>query len=196
MLNQYAIAHQQIGDVFAPGKLDPAYHAPLVNELTRFCEEAGVNPRDVSGADYHLTEFEIEYLKSFHRARANGKAGVLYIGQHNPPVQARMKSVCGALLRNYRSARFMFRDELVHELWDRKRHPRFDMVAIPDFAVDGLNDAPKRAVAAWLSRRISRGEQLAIGVPTKKVFNDLLGSDAPFILQHFEVATGITQHAA
>jgi hypothetical protein len=196
MLNQYAIAHQQIGDVFAPGKLCPRYHAPLVNELTRFCREAGISPRDVSGADYHLTDFEIAYLKQYNKRVAEGGAGLLYVGAHDPAVQARMKSVCGAMLRNYKSARLMFRDELVHELWDLKRQPRFDLMAVPDLAVNGLPDAPKRAVAAWLMRRMSRGEQTLIGVTSKKVLTDLFGPDNAYLLSHFDTLHGVMDHAA
>jgi hypothetical protein len=195
MLNKYAIAQQQIGDVFAPGKLHPQAHAPLVNELTRFASEAGINPRDVSGADYHLTEFERDYLQGFRTAGAEGRAGLLYIGQHSPPVQARMKSACGAILRNYLSARLMFRDELVHELWDLKRQPRYDLIAVPDLAVEGLAEAPKRAVAAWLTRRLSRGDQTAICVPNKKVLTDLLGPDGTYLIAHFQTLTGVTQNA-
>lgn len=196
MLNQNALTHQNLSDVFAPGKLDPGYHAPLINDLLRFCEEAGVSPRDVTGADYALTEFELHYLKHFNTTVQNGGAGLIYVGAHVPPVQPRMKSLCGAFLRNYRSARFMFRDELVYELWDRKRYPKFDIICVPDFAVNGLNDAPKRAVAAWLSRRVARGEQTALGVSTKNTFNDFLGTDAQHIMQHFSVETGVTQTAA
>ena len=196
MLNQHAITQQQIGDVFAPGKLDPRFHAPLVNELTRFSSEAGISPRDVSGADYHLTDFEVSYLKHFRVHAAQGKAGLLYIGVHSPPVQARMKSVCGALLRNYISARLMFRDDLVHTLWDLKRQPKFDLIAVPDLAVDGLPDAPKRAVAAWFMRRLSRGEQTVIGVSSKKVIADLLGPDNDYLKAHFGVLDGAMYNAA
>lgn len=196
MLNQHAILHQQIGDVFKPGKLDPAYHAPLVNELTRFATEAGIAPRDVSGADYHLTDDEKSYLKGFRQHAANGCAGIVYVGHHNPPVQSRMRSSCGALLRNYLSARLMFRDELVHELWDKKRHPNFDFVAVPDLAVAGLAEAPKRAVGTWLLRRMSRGEQTAVGVGSKKAMLDLLGPDASALLENFRLIEGVTQNAA
>lgn len=196
MLNQHAIATQHIGDVFAPGKLNPAYHAPLVNELTRFAKEAGIAPRDISGADYYLTEFEIDYLKSFKRLAQEGTAGLLYSGLHDPPVQARMKSAVGAMLRNYLSARFLFRDELVHELWDRRRTPRADMIAVPDLTVDGLPDAPKRAVAAWLMRRVSRGEQTLIGAPNKKLLMQLFGADAPYVSKHFKELIGVTDAAA
>lgn len=196
MLNHYAIAHQHLGDVFKPGKLDPVYHAPLVNELTRFSTEAGISPRDVSGADYALQDFEKNYLRHFRRLPETGTAGILYVGAHEPPVQARMKSMCGALLRNYLSARFMLRDELVYELWDRKRHPKFDLIAVPDLVVAGLPDAPKRAVAAWLTRRISRGEQTAIGVPNQKALKDLFGADASYMAKHFQTLTGVAEAAA
>lgn len=192
MLNQYAIDQQHLGDVFAPGKLDPGYHAPLINDLTRFAKEAGVTPRDVSGADYAITDFERDYLLRFNEHSGEGVSGVLYVGSHNPPVQARMRSMAGAMLRNYMSARFMLRDELVHELWDRKRHPKFDLILVPDLAVDGLNDAPKRAVAAWLTRRMSRGEQTAIGVPSKKVLIDLFGPDSVYVTSHFKSLAGAT----
>ena len=193
MLNEHAIKHQNIGDVFEYGKLDRNFHAPLVNELTRFCAEAGVNPRDVSGADYHLTDFEKTYLLSFKTAASEGRAGLLYVGQMDPSVSSRMKSTCGALLRNYVPVRMMYRDELVHELWDLKRTPRFDFIAVPDLAVSGLPDAPKRAVSAWLLRRLSRGQQTAIGVSNKKVLEDLFGGDASLITKHFKALSGVIQ---
>lgn len=185
MLNKHAIAHQQIGDPFAPGKLCPTVHAALVNELSRFASEAGVSPLDVTGAQYALTDFERVYFKRFRRHRAEGTAGLLYIGPADPPVTERMRSSVGALLRNYISARFMPREELVHELWDRKRYPKFDFIAVPDLSVDNLPEAPKRSVAAWLVRRITRGEQTAVGVSSKKVLTDLLGSDAAAFSKHF-----------
>lgn len=194
-MNQTALAQQCAGDVFKYGKLDRGYHAPLVNELDRFSREAGIHPRYVSGADYALTAFEIDYLKGFRFAAANGGAGLLYVGSHEPPVQERCMSICGALLRNYISARFMLRDELVHELWDRKRYPKFDLMAVPDLAVEGLAEAPKRALAAWLVRRMSRGEQTAVGVPNHKVLKDLLGPDSAYMVTHFKVHKGVMNTA-
>lgn len=193
MLNQQALENAQLGDVFAYGKLDPVHHAKLVNELPRFAREAGITVRDISGADYALTDFEKDYLVGFNRLSATGKVGLLYIGSHDPHVYARMKSAVGALLRNYIDARFMMREILIHELFDRKRRPDATLMAVPDLTVDNLSDGPKRALKAWVADRVMQNKQTLIGVPSHKALDDLFGKDAD-ILKHFKVLTGVIQN--
>lgn len=188
MLNESLIAHQHIGDPFAPGKLDRIRHAPLVNELTRFAEEAGVSPRDVTGADYHLTDFERSYLKGFRKVLETGRRGMIYIGPHTPVPLDRMRSAVGALLRNYVSGRLLSREELIFELWDLKRIPKADLICVPDLNVSELHAAQKRAVQSYLTRRVSRGQQIAISVDRKADLHELLGDGYLDILKHFVVS--------
>ena len=186
----HALAPTGAPDPFAHGKLIPGVHNPLVKDLDRFAAEAGVHPRYVTGADYALTDFERDYLMGFRKAGYSGAAGMVYFGAHAPPVTERMKSAVGALLRNYISARFIMRDELVAELWDNRRTPKADFIAVPDFSLQGLPDAPRRAVAAWAVARMARGQQLALGFADKASFKGTFGDDAGAYMKHFAVLTG------
>lgn len=176
---------------FAPGKLKPGVHDPLVAELDRIALEAGISTSDVTGATYHITATERDYLTAFRRAGLTGSLGIIYVGQHDPAVVDRCRSVCGALLRNFITARLIVREELVSELFDNRRQPTADLVAVPDFSYKDAPPATRRALSSWLMGRIARGRQTVIGVPDKSAIGDLFGAEAPLYTKHFVVAHGV-----
>ena len=177
-------------DLYAPGKLKPAVHFRLVEELERIAREAGVSVRDIAGHDYFLTEPEVEYLKGFNRVRHTGKLGIIYIGQHDPSVLNRSRSIVGALLRNFISARMAPREVLINSLFGSGGTVRGDLVAVPDFHYQDAPVATRRALSSWIMDRVSRGQQTVLGVPNTKVMNDLFGDAATGYMQHFNVVTG------
>lgn len=184
-------AVQQALDAYTPGKLRPGIHDTLVAEINRIAHEAGISPRDITGADYALTVEELAYLTDFRKVGQTGALGLIYVGQHSPPAIARARSVCGALLRNFITARLIVREELVSDLFDNRRQPRADLVAVPDF---GYKDAPastRRALVSWLMGRIARGGQTLLGVPDKATLMETFGAEAPQYLKHFRVLSGV-----
>lgn len=185
------LAPPGVYDPFAPGKLVKGIHDPLVAEIERIAAEAGIAPTDVTGATYNLTDFESDYLTGFRRTGMTGALGLIYVGNHNPSVTDRQRSVCGALLRNFITARLIVREELVSELFDKRRQPNADLVAVPDFTYADASAATRRALSSWLMGRIARGKQTALGVSNKSAFNDLFGAEAPLYLKHFRVITGV-----
>lgn len=191
MLNEHAVAHQNLGDIWAPGKLDKQKHAPLINEMTRFAQEAGISTRDISGQDEALTDFEKDYLLPFKSHKADGVLGVLYFGEHDPAVSARMKSMCGVLLRNYIGPRFLPREKLIYELWDLKQYPEFDLVCVPDITLAELSQAKRLALQSWVLHRIARGHQTALGLRSKKEWKELMGQDGPYYQPRFKTLMGV-----
>lgn len=177
-------------DPFAPGKLRPGVHDPLVAEIGRIAHEAGITQNDVTGAFYHITNFELEYLTGFRRTDVTGQLGLIYVGQQDPAVGDRCRSICGALLRNFITARMIVREELVSELFDKRRQPNASLVAVPDFSYKDAPAATRRALASWLMGRIARGRQTVIGVSDKAAISDLFGAEAPLYLKHFAVLHG------
>lgn len=178
-------------DPFAPGKLHPGVHDPIVAEIDRIAAEAGITPGDVTGASYALTQLEQAYLLDFRRTHKTGMLGIIYTGQHDPAVADRCRSICGALLRNFITARLIVREELVSELFEHRRQPSADLVAVPDFAYKDAPAATRRALASWLMGRIARGRQTVLGLPDKGAITDLFGAEAPLYLQHFAVHHGM-----
>lgn len=178
-------------DPFAPGKLHAGVHDPLVAEIERIAHEAGITPADITGAAYALTDFENEYLRAFRRSHKTGRLGLIYVGAHDPAVTERMRSVCGALLRNFITARMIVREELVSELFDKRRQPNADLVAVPDISYSEAPAATRRALSSWLMGRIARGKQTALGVPNKAALNDIFGVEAPTYLNHFSIEYGV-----
>jgi len=185
-----ALAPTGVHDPFGPGKLQQGVHDQFVAELNRIAQEAGITTGDITGQHYALTPFEVEYLKDFRRSHQTGKLGVLYVGDHQPAVGDRMRSVCGAVLRNFITARFIVREELVSELFDRRRQPRADLVAVPDFTYKDAPAATRRALGSWVMGRIARGQQTALGLSDKAAIGDLFGGEAPLYLKHFDVLHG------
>jgi len=176
---------------FKHGKLVPGFHDPLVQELERIAAEAGITVADVTGELYHLTDFEREYLTGFRRTGKTGKLGLIYIGAHDPSVTLRERSVCGALIRNFIPARLIVREELVSELFDKRRQPDADLVAIPDLSYADAPASTRRAIGSWLMGRMARGRQTVIGVPNKAGLNDIFGAEAPAYTKHFSVLNGV-----
>lgn len=181
---------------YAAGKLDPGVHYRLVQDLQRYATEIGITPEDITGENYHLTDFEIAYLKDFRRLRAQGKLGLVYVGAHDPSVFQRGKSICGALTRNFIESRFMPREELVEHLFKSRAELRYDLIVVPDFHYDDANAATRRALSSWLIGRMARGWQSVIGFPTQKVMQDAFGVEHVSHLKHFDVLTGYIQNAA
>ena len=175
----------------APSKLVPGVHDPLVSEIERIANDAGVSTADVTGKKYHLTESEIDYLKDFRRSGQTGALGLIYVGHHSPSVIERQRSIVGALLRNFIAARLIVREELVSELFDRRRQPKADFVAVPDFSYADASAATRRALSSWLMGRVARGKQTALGLPNKAAITDLFGAEAPLYTQHFVVKHGV-----
>jgi len=175
---------------FAPGKLRQGIHDPLIKEIDRIAHEAGITPADVTGANYCMTDAEMDYLKGFRRTGETGSLGIIYIGQHDPAVAARCRTVCGALLRNFITARLIVREELVSELFDNRRQPNADLIAVPDFAYKDAPPATRRALSSWLMGRITRGRQTMFGLPDKTALSDLFGSEAAHYTKHFVVKHG------
>lgn len=175
---------------FAPGKLLPGVHDAIVAEIDRIALEAGITPGDVTGAAYALTQVEQDYLREFRRTHLSGKLGIIYTGQHDPAVSDRCRSICGALLRNFITARLIVREELVSELFEHRRQPSADLVAVPDFSYKDAPAATRRALASWLMGRIARGRQTVLGLPDKSGITDLFGAEAPLYLKHFAVHHG------
>lgn len=176
---------------FKHGKLVPGVHDPLVAEIERLAAEAGITPADVTGEEYNLTEFEKDYLVEFRRTGQTGKLGIIYIGAQDPGVTLRCRSICGALLRNFITARLIVREELVSELFDRRRQPNADLVAIPDLSYADAPAATRRAIGSWLMGRMARGRQTVIGIPNKAGLNDIFGAEAPVYTKHFSVLHGV-----
>lgn len=178
-------------DPFGPHtKLVLGVHDPLVRELERVAHEAGVTPADILGTHDHLTQFEKDYLIGFRRTDVTGKLGLIYIGSHSPSVLLRSRSITGALLRNFITARLIVREELVSELFDRRRQPNADLVIVPDFSYADAPAATRRALGSWLMGRIARGRQTVLGVPNKAAISDIFGAEAPLYLQHFDTLHG------
>lgn len=180
---------------FTPGKLMPGVHDPLVADLERVALEAGITVEDITGRNYSLTGFEIDYLRGFRKTGMTGAAGLIYIGAHQPSVAERQRSSCGALLRNFITARFIVREELVSELFDRRRNTRAEFVAVPDFSYRDASTATRRALASWVMGRIARGQQTSLGVPDKSALSDLFGDEAKLYLKHFAVLYGVNTPA-
>lgn len=179
---------------YAPGKLQPHIHSRLVEELERFAFEAGVNPADITGATYNLTADEIAYLKDFRTHGKTGRLGLIYVGQHSPSVMLRGRSIVGALLRNFITARFITREELVTRLFDRGGAVREDCVVVPDFHYHDAPAATKRALASFVMGRAARGLQTVMGVPSKKVLADVFGDEVELYLNHYTVLHGVVSH--
>jgi len=177
-------------NAFAPGKLRQGIHDTLIKEIDRIAHDAGITPGDVTGATYHMTDTELDYLKGFRRTEETGKLGIIYVGQHDPAVALRCRTVCGALLRNFITARLIVREELVSELFDNRRQPNADLVAVPDFAYRDAPPATRRALSSWLMGRISRGRQTVLGLPDKTAISDIFGAEAPLYTKHFAVKHG------
>jgi hypothetical protein len=178
-------------DAFAPGKLIPGIHNPIVAEIDRIAAEAGITPGDVTGASYAITAFEKEYLTGFRRTHKTGALGIIYVGQHAPAVADRCRSICGALLRNFITARLIVREELVTELFEHRRQPSADLVAVPDFAYRDAPAATRRALSSWLMGRIARGRQTVLGLPDKSGITDIFGAEASLYMAHFAVHHGV-----
>lgn len=186
----HALAPPGSSDPYAPGKLRQGVHDTLIAELERIAHEAGITTGDITGATYCLTEFEAEYLTGFRRAGQTGALGIIYTGSHDPAVTERCRSICGALLRNFITARLIVREELVSELFDHRRQPNAALVAVPDFAYKDAPAATRRALASWLMGRIARGRQTILGLPDKSGITDLFGAEAPLYVQHFALLHG------
>lgn len=180
-----------LGDAFGPGKLLPGVHSRLVEELDRVAREAGITVQDITGHHYHLTDIERSYLLDFRRASAGGKLGLIYVGQHDPAVLYRGRSICGALIRNFVPARLIAREELVERLFSSERGPTADCVVVPDFHYGEAPVATRRALASWIAGRIARGGQTVLGVPSTKALKDVFTDDAAVYLNHFTIATGV-----
>jgi hypothetical protein len=183
-------------DVYAAGKLNPATHFRLVEDLERIAREAGVSPRDITGQDYSLTDVEKKYLIGFKRTHLTGKLGIIYVGQHDPSVLNRSRSIVGALLRNFITARLAPREVLINSLFHNAGKVKADLVAVPDFHYADAPAATRRALSSWIMDRVARGQQTVLGVPNPKVLNELFGDAATGYMQHFEVATGFVHNPA
>jgi len=175
--------------VFAPGKLLPGVHSRLVMELDRFAEEAGISVADITGANYHLTDVEKQYLRGFRRAHRSGKAGLIYVGQHDPSVLNRCRSVAGALIRNFITVRMVPREVLIDRLFNGGPLAA-DCVIVPNFHYEGAPVATRRALASWITERLARGHQTVLGVPSRKALSDVFAEDAQAYLDHFHVVKG------
>ena len=185
-----------IDEAYAAGKLLPGVHSRLVEELPRIAHEAGVTRQDITGQLYSLTEVEKGYLQKFRLAGTTGSLGLIYIGAHTPEVTLRGRSICGALLRNFISARFIPREELIETLFNSHiKTPRADLMVVPDFHYGDAPAATKRALASWLIGRTSRGRQTVLGVPSTKVLREIFGDETDMYLKHFTVSQGINQNS-
>lgn len=180
---------------FDHGKLKVGVHDPLVADIERVAADAGITIPDITGQLYHLTSFEKDYLKGFRKTAKTGKLGMIYVGDHAPSVSERQRSACGALLRNFITARFIVREELVSELFDRRRQPKAEFVAVPDFSYKDAPAATRRALSSWLHGRIARGQQTALGLPDKAAITDIFGGEAAIYMKHFDLFTGSTPPA-
>ena len=159
MMAQEIIQPPVLHSAYLPGRLVQGVHDPLVAEIDRIANEAGISVRDVTGADYHLTDIELTYLKGFRRVGMTGALGIIYIGQHDPATGLRCRSVCGALLRNFITARLIVREELVSELFDHRRQPNAELVAVPDFAYKDAPPATRRPLPSWIRGRVALRRQ-------------------------------------
>jgi len=182
----------QASPIYDHGKLDPSVHAKLVLDMDRYAAEAGIQVRDITGAAYHLTPIEIEYLTEFRRTQEDGKLGIVYIGAQDPSVSQRSRSIAGALIRNFITANVIPREALLEHLFKGRIGPQGTLVAVPDFHYHDAPAATRRALSSWLMGRASRGKQTVIGVPDNKAKAEIFGSENALYLNNFKIVQGYT----
>lgn len=120
-------------DPYASGVLDPKVHGKLVAGIDRWAALAGIPKRMIwTRATGVCSAEEIAWVRDFKLHQANGRAGLCYVGDFDPPVEDRMMLIAGGLLRNYIDARFAPLQDVLQELQDGTR-PASTALLLPNF---------------------------------------------------------------
>jgi len=119
---------------YAPGVLKPMEHFQLVEDLHRFCLEAGVAEDYVTHSmlDYCNGFAEIDWMRNYPSHIEEGCYGAVFVD--SPKILTRMSAMVGCCLRNYIQARLTTVQTLISELKDGNL-PIEDLLAITNFCL-------------------------------------------------------------
>lgn len=168
-------------DPYATGVLTPEKHGPLVQDLDKLCERAGiggVNKKFVwSPVGDALSKSEVEYLRQFHfHTTADApKYGLVYSSTKNmlysASIQERMMVMVGCLMRNFVDARIMQLDTVLQYVL-KEGLIEAKCLFVPNFFIaaeaDGMLPYKKQAIHDMLLYRIANGLQTVLYVDKKE----------------------------
>src|SRR5688572_4798293 len=106
--------------IYASGCLTPEKHGPLVAEIDKFAAIAGLGGGNMRYiwepiGNVSLTKGEIGILQNIKKLAAQGKGGVLYVGENPSAIVKKLMALTGCMLRNYVDARFMPLESVIEE---------------------------------------------------------------------------------
>lgn len=140
--------------IYETGVLDKEVHGRLVADLSRYSREANVPKRMIwTPMSEFCSETEIEWVRNVKFHAENGVAGLVYVGEMEPPAITRMSAIGGALLRNFVSARIASVHQLIEEA--RREAPKETVLLVHDFHSATVN-LPKWQIGLLTSLLESR----------------------------------------
>jgi hypothetical protein len=181
-----------LAEALASGVLDPVVHAVLVQDLPRYADRAGIDPKYIwtSALTGFLTQNEISYLRRCRLlAHDHGVFGLCYAGAGD--VTHKFSLMAGALVRAFVDARVMTAQQVLDEVKEGG-HPEATVLLVPNFfsrSEFGRFDTSRAAVLGdLLCHRAARGEQTVIHVDSPEECKLKLGPRvAALIAGHMQI---------
>lgn len=98
------------------GILDEVEHERLLRDLDKWVKKAGIPKSHVfRPMSETCSDKEVRWVGELYSHSDCGKAGVIYMGRFNPPVEDRFAAIAAALLRCYKDARVMTRHDVIQQ---------------------------------------------------------------------------------
>jgi hypothetical protein len=166
-------------EVFDTGLMSRDVHDRLLVNLERIVRKAGVPVQAVFTRLSEFCEKETDY-EWVRNLRSPEDAGLVYIGKIGVPVDAKMRAIVGACLRNYTDARMMTVQDVIKQCKDDTM-PEPTVLLIPNFCVD-KNDGGD--IASWdvsnllglLISRLQAGQKTVLHISSWTALEKQYGS--------------------
>lgn len=163
---------------FASKVLDRELHERLIADMDSICNTAGVPPFVVwTRMSMYCSPQEMDWVaKSFTKQTS----GLVFVGKQLTPVEDRMMAMTAAYLRNFKDARMLTLQEVLH-LIKTDRMPLPTVLLIPNFCVGktGGGDIPSWQTAGLLGllyQRMSHGLKTILYVESLDVLTESYGA--------------------
>lgn len=184
-LDPNEVAHvKEFFKYYEPEVLSYDKHWRMVQNIAFYAEQANIPEHFIYNSALEiLNDKEQTYVRDFSKQQDLGVSGILYADSKN--YIDRMYAMCGVLIRNYRSCRYITVQQLIESIKDG-HSPKEDLVCIPNFALpkdEGGNVASWELahVLGWVLDARGRGQQAALFVEDKTDISRQYGN---VILQH------------
>lgn len=138
--------------------LNPEVHARLIQDIDNVAAVAGIPQHMIwTQMNDHCSKEEVEWVKDFRKHITDGEAGLVYLDHFKTPVEIRMMSIAGALIRNYIDARVMPVQDVLNRL-KNDTMPTPTLLMIPNFfiAKSAGGQIPNWQISSLLGLLISR----------------------------------------